>query len=156
MDNKLRRITHVLIGLLTILGLLSCIWTFLLRPNAPHSIFNETIGPVANALFSASNIKENIDGQLRQHVTEISIATNMDEASVTQAINDLDIPHWEIVALPHGITATSNFDIAYQGINATITTYNNPCYLTLDAYGQALTFEVPPTAQSYAAFLSYL
>ena len=145
-----------LMKVLIFFGILACTWTFILRPSAPLPLFGDVSSKALNALLNVSNVKENIDTALRSHITSISAKTGYSEADITLAIDELNIPSWHVTPLPEDAVEISNYSANYQDINATITTYADPNYITVEAYGQELTLEVPPTAQAYYSLLGYL
>ena len=75
---------------------------------------------------------------------------------MSAAIDQLDISSWSAMALPADATATGSFTTSYQGAEATVTTYADPSYITVDAYGQTITLSVPESAQQYVSLLGYL
>lgn len=151
-----RSAVRLLTKILIFFGILACVWTFILRPNAPLPLFGDISSKAVDSLLSVSNVKENIDAALRSHITSISAKTGYSEAEITCAIDELDIPSWHVTPLPEDAVEISNYSTNYQDINATITTYADPNYITVEAYGQELTLEVPPTAQAYYSLLGYL
>ena len=55
-----------------------------------------------------------------------------------------------------GASKTGSTDISYGSTDATITTYDDPSVVTVEALGQDITLAVPDSAQSYLPFLGYL
>ena len=51
---------------------------------------------------------------------------------------------------------TGSIDGGSLGVDGTITLYEDPGYVTVNAYGQNVTLEVPGSAQSYLSYLSLL
>ena len=80
----------------------------------------------------------------------------MSESQVTSAIDQLNIESWSVTTLPSNASATGTFNTTYQRASATVTTYADPSYVTVDALGQELTLSVPESAQSYVSLLAYL
>ena len=110
----------------------------------------------ANAALEASGVKGRIDGALRENAGAIASATGLSEQQVNEAIDQLAIDSWSATVLPDDAVATGNYSASYGGVDGTVTTYADPSYVTLDAYGQSLTLAVPPSAQNYVGYLSYL
>ena len=149
MRTVTRAIAGTLLGIVIVLGVLSAAWNFALKGTP----LEDMIGTgVANAALDASGIKGQIDSTLR----EIASATGMSESQVTSAIDQLNIESWSVTALPSDASATGTFNTTYQGASATVTTYADPSYVTVDALGQELTLSVPESAQSYVSLLAYL
>ena len=110
----------------------------------------------ANAMIDASGIKERVDSALREQAPAIASATGLSTEDVTYAIDQLDISSWQATALPSDATPTGSVDATYHGIDATVTTYADPSYVTVEAYGQTVTLAVPASAQPYLPYLSYV
>ena len=149
MRTVTRAIAGTLLGIVIVLGVLSAAWNFALKGTP----LEDMIGTgVANAALDASGIKGQIDSTLRENVS----ATGMSESQVTSAIDQLNIESWSVTTLPSNASATGTFNTTYQGASATVTTYADPSYVTVDALGQELTLSVPESAQSYVSLLAYL
>lgn len=153
MRTVTRAIAGTLLGIVIVLGVLSAAWNFALKGTP----LEDMIGTgVANAALDASGIKGQIDSTLRENVSAIASATGMSESQVTSAIDQLNIESWSVTTLPSDASATGTFNTTYQGASATVTTYADPSYVTVDALGQELTLSVPESAQSYVSLLAYL
>lgn len=111
---------------------------------------------ILNGAIDASGIKGAAEDALRGNVPEIAAATGMTEQEVEAAIDRLDISLWSVTDLPAGASPTGTIDTSYQGANATVTTYADPSYITVDTLGQSVTLAVPESAQGYIAYLGYL
>ena len=149
-------VIRLLVKVLIFFGILACAWTFILRPSAPLPLFGDVSSKAIDSLLNVSNVKENIDAALRSHTTWISSQTGYSESDITLAIDELNIPSWHVAPLPEDAVEISNYNANYQDIDVTITTYADPNYISVEAYGQELTLEVPPTAQAYYSLLGYL
>lgn len=88
---------------------------------------------------------------LRSQAPRIAEATGRSPEKVARAIGELDIPSWGIGSLPAGAVETS-----LSGIDAVLTIYDDPGYLTLEAGGQRLTLSVPQGAQDLISHLGDL
>lgn len=110
----------------------------------------------ANAALDASGVKERVDEALRSNAGAISSATGLSESQVTEAIDSLDVTSWSAVSLPSDVTVRDTASGTHGGVTATVTTYDDPSYVTVETSGQTLTFAVPESAQGYAQLLSYL
>lgn len=153
MRTVTRAIAGTLLGIVIVLGVLSAAWNFALKGTP----LEDMIGTgVANAALDASGIKGQIDSTLRENVSAVASATGMSESQVTSAIDQLNIESWSVTTLPSDASATGTFNTTYQGASATVTTYADPSYVTVDALGQELTLSVPESARSYVSLLAYL
>ncbi|WP_251213211.1 hypothetical protein [Adlercreutzia murintestinalis] len=110
----------------------------------------------ANAALDATGLKEKADAALRANVDRIAQKTGMPASVVEGAIDSLDIPSWQVTSVPAGATATGTSTIDYEGVGATVTTYDDPSVVTIDTGAGAVTMEVPPSAQGYMGYLGYL
>lgn len=110
----------------------------------------------ANAALDASGLKSKAKAALEGNRDKIAAATGMSDAEVDAAIAGLDIDSWEVTTLPEGASETGSSSISYGGTDATITTYDDPGVVTVDAYGQKVTLAVPDSAQGYLPYLGYL
>lgn len=153
MKTVTRAIAGTLLGIVAVLGVLSAAWNFAIEGTPIADMIGNG---VANAALDASGVKGQIDSALREHASDIAAATGMSESQVTAAIDQLDIDSWNVATLPADASVAGTFDTTYQGASATVTTYADPSYVTVDALGQELTLSVPDSAQSYVSLLSYL
>ena len=106
-----------------------------------------------NAALDASGVKGAAEGALRDNAAGIASATGMSEQEVDRAIDDLDISSWRMAELPAQATPRFSVQASYQGSSATITTYDDPSYISVDALGQHATLLVPESAQRRVAHL---
>lgn len=131
------------------------------------ALSNAELGPVstaaehakataANVALDASGVRDRIRESAIDHSGEIAAATGLTTDEVGSAIAELDINSWEAIPLPSDAVATGSVDASAYGIDGTVTSYEDPGYLTLDAYGQNLTLEVPESARSYLPYLTAL
>lgn len=153
MRTATRAIAGVLLGITVVLGILSAAWTFALEGTPLEDLIGNG---VANAALDATGVKGQMDTALRENAASIAAAVDMSEDEVLAAIDQLDISSWSVATLPAGASATGTFEATYQGASATVTTYDDPSYITVDALGQELTFSVPEGAQEYLPLLAYL
>lgn len=117
---------------------------------------DEAANAAANAALDASGVKERVDQALRDNVSTIASATGLSEAQVEQAIDGLDVTSWSVTTLPTDAVASDGASGTYDGMSASVTTYEDPSYVTVEVGGQELTLSVPESAQQYARLLSYL
>ena len=146
-----RALASITCGLAIVLGIFSLAWTFALEGTP----LEDAIGVgLTNAALDASGVKGRMEDALRSSTGAIAEATGMSEDQVSAAIDQLDISSWSAMAL--AADATGSFTTSYQGAEATVTTYADPSYITVDAYGQSITLSVPESAQQYVSLLGYL
>lgn len=110
----------------------------------------------ANAALDATGLKSKAKAALEGNRDKIAAATGMSDAEVDAAIAALDIDSWEVTSLPAGASEIGSSSISYGGTDATITTYDDPSVVTVNAMGQDVTLSVPDSAQAYLPFLGYL
>ena len=85
----------------------------------------------------------------------VSDAAQGAKAAVANAAMDAtDLDSWQAAALPAGAVESGTVDGSYAGIDGTITTYDDPGYVTISAYGQNVTLAVPESAQAYLPYLA--
>lgn len=148
-----RAIAGIVCGVAVLLGIFSAAWTLALNGTP----LEDAIGiGIANAALDASGLKSSIDEALRSNVERIAAATGLSNDQVETAIDELAIESWSATTLPEGASVSGTFSTSYQGASATVTTYANPSYITVEAYGQDLTLAVPESAQQYLSLLAYL
>lgn len=117
---------------------------------------NDAKNAATNAAINATGIKDKVQSALVANRDSIAAATGLTTDQVDAAVNDLDVANWEAATLPAGAVATGTIDGNYAGVDGTITTYDDPGYVTVEAYGQNITLSVPESAQDYLPFLNYL
>ena len=105
---------------------------------------------------AANGLKSKAKAALEGNRDKIAAATGMSDAEVDAAIAALDIDSWEVTSLPDGATETGSSSISYGGTDATVTTYDDPGVVTVNAMGQDVTLAVPDSAQDYLPFLGYV
>lgn len=109
-----------------------------------------------NAALDASGIKGRVDAELREKAGDIAEEMGIPQSTVDNFVDQLAIEDWQVTSLPAGATETGTHSVNAQGTTAQITTYDDPSIVTIDAYGQSLTMEVPESAQEYTPLLKYL
>lgn len=107
----------------------------------------------ANVALDASGVKGQIEGAIESQRESIQQWTGLSDADFDAAVDSLAIEDWQIATLPDDAVQTGSVSGTYQGIDATIITYDDPAYLTVQAYGQDITLRVPEGAQDYASLL---
>lgn len=111
---------------------------------------------IQNQALDNLGIKSKIDSTLRNNEEAIANYTGMSESQVDDMIDNLDIQDWNATQLPSNATVANTYNGNYSGTEATITTYDDPSYVTVCANDQNITLSVPESAQSYLSYLQYL
>ena len=111
---------------------------------------------VTNAAIDASGIKETIQKALDANAESIASALGVSVQDARGMISNLDVASWQATSLPSDAQASGSYSASFDGTSANITTYENPSYITVEAYGQSLTLSVPESAQEYVPYLAYL
>lgn len=149
-----------LASVVAVLGIIALLGSTVLKDSpltaAIESITDGAGNAAANAALDATGVKEKAEAALRGNVSSIAGATGLSESQVESAIDRLDISSWEVTSLPDGARAQGSTDVSYQGVDATLTTYADPSYVTVEALGQSITLAVPESAQGYVSLLGYL
>lgn len=126
------------------------------KSNPLNGAASEAKAAAANAAIDAADLKDKAKNALASRVDDIAAATGLSTSEVQTAIDGLAIDDWTAVALPSDAVATGTIDGSAAGVDGTITTYEDPGYVTVNAYGQDVTLEVPASAQTYLSYLSIL
>ena len=111
---------------------------------------------VTNAAIDASGIKETIQNALDANAESIASALGVSVQDARDMISNLDVASWQATSLPSDAQASGSYSASFDGTSANITTYEDPSYITVEAYGQSLTLSVPESAQEYVPYLAYL
>lgn len=111
---------------------------------------------VNNIMIDAGGYKQKVTDALLENRDIIAKASGADPAEVDRIIKDFDIENWEACVLPSDAAAVSSYDANYAGLTGTVTTYQDPSYITVSVSGQDITLSVPPEAQDYIPYLVYL
>ena len=119
-------------------------------------IASDARNAAVNVALDASGAKNRVQDALESHVDEISAATGLSTAEVQQGIDNLAVQEWQVTDLPDDAQAATTFDGSAAGIDGALTTYVDPSYVSVNAYGQDLTLSVPESAQPYLGYLGYL
>lgn len=109
-----------------------------------------------NAVIDASGIKDRISETIDDYKTDIINATGIDESLADTIIEDIAVDDWQAATLPEEAVETGTIDGSAYGIDGTVTTYDDPGYITVEAYGQTITLAIPESAQDYLPYLSML
>lgn len=107
-----------------------------------------------NLVIDTSGIKDQVESLIEERRDDIAAATGLTATQVDEAIAQLNIAEWQAVNPPDGLTATATIDGAGIGVDGTITTYDDPGYVSVETLGQTVTFAVPESAQDYLPYLA--
>ncbi len=129
----------------------------------PGTASSEEGNPVANIKAVCTNAVINMSGAkgtavdtLLSNLGTISDLTGLSQADCAQIIYGLDIESWEVSTLPSAAEASGSISGEYAGIDGTITYYDDPSYITVNAYGQNITMKVSSSAENYLPYLQSL
>lgn len=131
------------------------------------ALSNTSLGPVsdaaqsakaavANAAMDATDLKGQVKSAIDERKDDIAAATGLTADQVDALVAELDIDSWQAAALPADAVEAGTVDGSYAGIDGTITTYDDPGYISVEAYGQTVTLAVPESAQTYLPYLAYV
>lgn len=109
-----------------------------------------------NAAIDASGIKGRVQGALDSNVDRIAEATGLPAETVQSAVDAIDVESWQATTLPDSAAETGSFSGSAMGVDGTVTLYDDPNYVTVEAYGQEITFAIPASAQDYLGYASML
>lgn len=151
-----------LIGVLVIACVLVVAWPSFdqLIQSSPLSSLSKAAddakNSVANTAVNASGIKARVQNALDSNVDRIAEATGIPAETVRDAVNAVDVESWEVVSLPDDAQAVNSLSGSAMGVEGTVTLYDDPSIVTVNAYGQEITFEIPEGAQGYMGFAALL
>lgn len=156
MMRTLKKIATTLI-VVFVLAIALCLFTGTLSGSSNAKSPLDTVKNTAlNAAIDASGVKSKVQNALEGNASLIAQKTGMSEQEVRSSINNLDIQNWSATGEPQNAVQTGTYNVNAQGTSATITTYDDPNYITVDAMGQHVTFQVPASAQGCEGYLGYL
>lgn len=156
----MKKVLGILLGLVALV-VVGVVGVFALTsPNAAPSpvtdAANQAKAAVANAALDMGGVKDKMQDALESNRRTIAAATGLTDEQVDAMIDDLDIASWQATPLPADATPAHTVDGASAGIDGSITTYDDPTYITVEAYGQTITLEVPESAQQHLAQLAQM
>ena len=109
-----------------------------------------------NTFLDKTGAKTRIESELHAQAGKISEQTGLPVEVVNSGIEMLDIEDWEVTTLPADAVSVGTFETDYKGKTVKVTTYEDASYVTVDAYGQSITFNVPESAQTFTEMAPYL
>lgn len=154
----MKRVLGVFLGLiaLIIVGIVGVFALSGTNAGPVSDLANDAKAAATNAAIDATGLKDKAKSALEDNKATIAAATGLTETQVDQAINELNIDEWQAAPLPASASATGTIDGSATGIDGTITTYDDPGYISVEAYGQTVTLAVPESAQTYLPYLAYV
>ena len=152
----MKKILVILLGLLAvaIVGAIGIVALANTSGNPVSDAAKNVKAAATNAAMDAVDVKGQIKSTIDQHTDAIASATGLTVEQVNEAGANMDIDSWQAVALPDSVTKTGSIDASSFGVDGTIVTYDDPAYITLEAYGQNVTLSVPESAQAYLPYLT--
>ena len=123
---------------------------------AASSPVGEIANGALNTVIDASGVKGRIDSLLREKAGSFANQLGVPESVAEGIVDSLAIEDWQVTSLPADAAETSTSTIQAENVSATVTTYEDPSYITVEAYGVSLTMSVPESAQLYTPYLQYL
>lgn len=109
---------------------------------------------VANTVLDATGVKSTAQDALISRAGDIAAATGLATSQVRSTIESLDLPSWSATELPADAQVSCTVDGTYAGVDATLTLYTDPSYVTVTAAGKSLTLAVPADAQTWLPMLA--
>ena len=150
--KTMRRIVALAITLILVAAG-ACAALFFLGSNSP--LESARAGAI-NTLLEQTQLKQRLEDELYMRADRFAEDTGVPVEIVNALIETLDVTHWEATTLPQGVSQTSKIDTEVAGQQLSITSYGDPSYVTLGAYGQEVTFDVPESAETLSAALPYV
>ena len=109
-----------------------------------------------NFAIESSGIKDKVDAKLRSEAGVLAEELGIPQSVVNEMVDEIDVKNWQATTLPADAVETGSFDVDIEGTPTTVTTYEDPSIVTVNAYGQSVTMAVPESAQEYTSMLKYL
>ena len=109
-----------------------------------------------NTLIEKTGVKQRMESELYAHAEKFAEDTGIPIGLVDEAVSTLDITNWEAIALPDDAVENGSISTDFDGQHYELTTYEDPSYVTVAAFGQVITFEVPESAQTFTRYGPYL
>lgn len=154
----MKRVLGVFLGLIALI-IVGIVGVFALSGTGTgpvSDLANGAKAAAANAAIDAAGLKEKARSAIEENKASIAAATGLSESQVDQAIEELSIDEWQAAPLPSSATATGIIDGSAAGVDGTVTVYDDPGYISVEAYGQTITLAVPESAQAYLPYLAYV
>ena len=156
MTAPFKRIVIVAIVLIAIAGIACAIVVFGSNAAGAGNPLADAKNGAVNTALDLSGMKGRIDSELRAKAGKLAEENGVSQAVVDNVVDSLAIEDWKVVSLPDSATTTGSYSVDTDSMSARITTYDDPSIVTVEAYGQTLTMEVPQSARGYITLLGYL
>ena len=118
------------------------------------SVIDDAKIAATNAAIDVSGIKGRISDTLESYKDDFIASTGVPESVADAIIEDIAIDDWQAAILPENVYEIDTIDGTPYGIEGTITTYDDPGYITVNTYGQNITLAIPESAQDYLPYLT--
>jgi len=126
-------------------------------PLSGHAgLFDGFQNGVVNTLIDVSGVKGRIDSELRSRSGALADEMGVSQSVAEDIVDALAIQDWHATALPESVQETSTSTVDANGNKISITTYDDPGFVTVGAFGMSITMQAPESAQTYTPFLEYL
>ena len=155
MTATFKRIIIAAVALIAIAGA-ACALVMSCGHSTADGPINQMRNGAVNTVLDLTGIKGRLDSELRSRAGEVAERMGVSQAVANSIVDSLAIEEWQAVTLPPSAKRSGSFNVEAQGISAQVTTYDDPSVITVEAFGQAITFEVPESARTYMPFLKYL
>lgn len=123
---------------------------------ADESLLDGLKNGVLNYVIDVSGAKDKVESALLQSQAAIRDRAGMTSEEFATAMDSLAIQEWRAATLPEDSVQASSIDLGALGVDATVTTYQDPSYVTVTFLGQDITMSVPESAQPYMPLLGYM
>lgn len=150
--RTMARIVAMAIAFILIAGI-ACVALVTCSSGTPFSGLRTN---AVNTVLDTTGFKERVDGELRNQAARISEETGIPVEILETGVDMIDVTHWQAADLPADAVESGSFDLQYAGQNVTVTAYEDPSYVTIGAWGQAVTFDVPKSTQTFTKLAPYL
>ena len=152
----MKKVLGVLLGLiaLIIIGIVGVTTLSNVNAGPISTIAQDAKAGFANAIMDTTDIKGQVQSAIESNKDSIAAAMGVPSSMVDAAVENLAIDEWQAASLPSDATAVGTVNGSSMGIDGAITTYDDPSYITLEAYGQNVTLAVPESAQQYLQLLA--
>ena len=145
-----------IVALAIIFILLAGVAVFGLTLCSSDTPFESLRTDTVNTLLEKTGVKQRLENELYAKAEKFAEDTGIPVGLVDEAVSMVDITNWKAVPLPDDAVENGSVSADIDGQHYELTTYEDPSYVTVSAYGQVLTFEVPESAQTFTRYGPYL
>jgi len=111
---------------------------------------------IVNGIIDITGVKGTLDSELRKRTGALASQLGISESAADGIVDSLAIKEWKATTLPAGVQERSTNTIETERITADVTTYDDPSYVTISAYGVGITLEVPESARTYTPLIELI